>query len=117
MKQLLFVFIGGGAGSVLRYLAGKCISSVIFPWGTFVVNIAGCFLIGLFGAWIIRNNLSQDIRLLLVVGLCGGFTTFSTFSNEALTLMKSGQTLLCLAYIICSITAGLVATYIGSRLA
>ncbi len=117
MKQLLLVFIGGGMGSVLRYLVGKCISSVTFPWGTFVVNIAGCFLIGLFGTWIVRNNLPTDLRLLLVVGLCGGFTTFSTFSNEALALMRSGQMLLCLAYIICSITAGIIAAYFGAKLA
>ncbi len=117
MKQLLLIFIGGGTGSVLRYLVGKCLSSVTFPWGTFVVNITGCFLIGLFGALIVRNNLSSDLRLLLMVGLCGGFTTFSTFSNEALTLMRSGQTLLCLAYLIGSISAGLIAAYIGAKLA
>lgn len=116
MKQLLLVFVGGGTGSVMRYLVGKCINSITYPWGTFIVNIVGCFLIGLFGSWIARNNLSPDLRLLLVVGLCGGFTTFSTFSNEALTYMRNGQTLLCLIYIICSVALGLVAAYIGTKL-
>ena len=116
MKHLILVFIGGGTGSVLRYIVGKCLSSVTYPLGTFIVNIVGCFLIGLFGTWIVRNNLSSDLRLLLVVGLCGGFTTFSTFSNEALIYIRNGQTLLSLIYIISSIALGLIAAYIGTKL-
>lgn len=103
MKELLLVFIGGGSGSMLRYLLGRYIGSSAFPLGTFAVNVVGCFLIGLLGAWIVRHSLSPDLRLLLVVGLCGGFTTFSTFSNEALGLMRSGQPLLCFAYIVASV--------------
>ena len=113
MKQLLLIFIGGGTGSMLRYLIGRWLSSAAFPWGTFAVNIIGCFLIGLFGSWIARHSLSPDLRLLLVVGLCGVFTTFSTFSNEALTMMRSGQYALCFTYIIISVAAGLAATLIG----
>ncbi len=116
IRHLLLVFIGGGTGSVLRYLVGKCVGSTTYPWATFVVNIVGCFLIGLLGTWIARHSLSPDLRLLLVVGLCGGFTTFSTFSNEALSLMRDGQPLLCITYIICSVAAGLVAAYLGTKL-
>lgn len=116
MKELLLVFIGGGMGSVLRYLVGRLMSSSSFPWGTFAVNITGCFLIGLLSTWIARHSLSPDMRLLLIVGLCGGFTTFSTFSNEALALMRNGQLPLCLAYIIGSIALGVIAAYIGIKL-
>ena len=106
---------------MLRYLLGKCIGTSAFPLGTFAVNLVGCFLIGCFligllGTWIVRHSLSPDLRLLLVVGLCGGFTTFSTFSNEALGLMRSGQTLLCFAYIVASVTLGLIAAYVGMKL-
>lgn len=111
MKELLLVFIGGGSGSMLRYLLGRCIGTSAFPLGTFAVN-----LVGLLGTWIVRHSLSPDLRLLLVVGLCGGFTTFSTFSNEALELMRSGQTLLCFAYIVASVTLGLLAAYVGMKL-
>ena len=87
-----------------------------FPWSTFTVNVAGCFLIGLLTAWIARQSLSADIRLLLVVGFCGGFTTFSTFSNEALALMRSGETVLFALYLAGSIVAGLLAVWAGSFL-
>ncbi len=113
---LLLIFIGGGTGSVLRYLAGRCIGSDSFPWGTFAVNIIGCFLIGLLSTWMARHSLSPDLRLLLIVGLCGGFTTFSTFSNESLTLMRNGQPLLSLAYVIGSVALGVIAAYAGMKL-
>lgn len=116
MKELLLIFIGGGTGSVLRYLVGRCLGSSAWPWGTFAVNIIGCFLIGLIGTWIARHSLSPDLRLLLVVGLCGGFTTFSTFSNEALGLMRSSQLLLALAYIVGSVALGVIAAYVGTKL-
>ena len=116
MRELLFVFVGGGTGSVLRYLVGRWLGSVVCPWGTFAVNIVGCFLIGLLGTWIARHSLPVEFRLLLIVGLCGGFTTFSTFSNEALTMMRSGQLLQCMVYVSCSIVAGFAATYLGARL-
>lgn len=102
---------------MLRYLAGKCIGSSAFPWGTFVVNVTGCFLIGLLSTWIGRHNLPSDLRLLLTVGICGGFTTFSTFSHESLTLIRGGQTLLGFAYITASIAMGLIAAYVGMKTA
>ena len=118
MRDFLYVFIGGGVGSMMRYLVGKCLSTSAsgFPWGTFTVNVVGCFLIGLLTAWIARQSLSADIRLLLVVGFCGGFTTFSTFSNEALALMRSGETVLFALYLAGCIVAGLLAVWAGSFL-
>ena len=94
---------------MLRYLIGRWLSSAAFPWGTFAVNIIGCFLIGLFGSWIARHSLSPDLRLLLVVGLCGGFTTFSTFSYEALALLRNGHTGTFFMYILLSVCLGLAA--------
>lgn len=116
MRELLLVFVGGGTGSVLRYMVGRWLGSAAFPWGTFAVNIVGCFLIGLLGTWTVRQSLPAESRLLLTVGLCGGFTTFSTFCNEALAMMRSGQLQQCLVYMSCSIVVGIAATYLGARL-
>jgi len=86
MKTALIIFAGSGLGGLLRYLIQKLFVDagyVNFPTGTFVVNILGCFLIGLFNALAEKNNLiSTELRLALTTGFCGGFTTFSTFSNK-----------------------------------
>lgn len=84
-----------------------------FPWATFTVNIAGSFLIGLFYALSARFNLSAEVRLLLTAGFCGGFTTFSTFSNDGLTLIKGGFCGMFLLYTLLSITLGILATLAG----
>lgn len=93
MKELIYIFLGGGTGSVLRYYVQELLHERIipysFPWATFTVNIFGSFLIGLFYALSARFNLSPEMRLLLTAGFCGGFTTFSTFSNDGLTLLKA----------------------------
>ena len=119
MREILFVFIGGGVGSVLRYglspLIGRSVSTA-FPVPTLLVNILGCLLIGLFYAFSERWNMSSEIRLLLTVGLCGGFTTFSTFSNEALSLLKSGLYVWFICYILLSVVLGLLAAFAGYRL-
>lgn len=116
MKSILYVFIGGGAGSVLRYLMQMVINRNIitaFPLGTFVVNIIGCMLIGMFYTLSDRFNLSQDIRLLLTVGLCGGFTTFSTFSTESLNLLKGELYGMFLLYTLLSVAIGIMFTFAG----
>ena len=90
MKSLLYIFIGGGTGSVLRYLLTIAIqrqTGTAFPWGTFAVNFLGCILIGVFYTLTSRIHITNELRLLLTIGLCGGFTTFSTFSNESLQLL------------------------------
>ena len=91
MRSLIYIFIGGGVGSVFRYLIQLAINQSVItklPLGTFVANIIGCFLIGAFYSLSERLNLSNEIRLLFTVGFCGGFTTFSTFSTENLNLLR-----------------------------
>ena len=113
----LYVFLGGGAGSVLRYLVGLWIGSAAFPWATFAVNAVGSIAIGLFGGWAARFGWSDEMRLLLTTGLCGGFTTFSSFSKESLALIDSGSYGLFALYVACSVTLGIAATALGFWLA
>jgi len=94
MKQLLFVFIGGGFGSVLRYIVAKYLNNQdhSIPLGTFTANILGSLLIGIIIGLAAKNNtLTQNQTLLLATGFCGGFTTFSTFAYENHVLFKSGS--------------------------
>ena len=94
-KILIAVFLGGGTGSLLRYCVQMALHERIvpysFPWATFAVNITGSFLIGLFYALSARFNLSTEVRMLLTTGLCGGFTTFSTFSLDTFNLYHGGD--------------------------
>ena len=92
--QLILIAFGGAAGSVLRYLLSNINTS--FPWGTFTVNILGSLLIGLLVGFASKGVLSPEMKLLLVTGFCGGFTTFSTFANESFGMMKAGDVLLIL---------------------
>ncbi len=116
-KQLFFIGIGGGIGSVLRYLVQWLIgrnSNTAFPAGTFIVNITGCFLIGLFYSIIVKQNfLSLEWRLFFITGLCGGYTTFSSFSYENIELLKQGNYLHFSLYTGLSVVLGLVATVAG----
>jgi CrcB protein len=117
MKSLLFIFLGGGTGSVLRYLLTIGISRqgvTSFPWGTFAVNVLGCILIGVFYTMTSRIHISNEVRLMLTIGLCGGFTTFSTFSNESLQLLKSGMYPTFFAYVIGSVVLGLLGVMLGA---
>ncbi len=118
IKELLFVGLGGGLGSMLRYLTTLCTNKYFqtsFPLATFLVNIVGCFLagilIGLFGKYIWLNH---ELKLLLIVGFCGGYTTFSAFSVESLNLFESGNYLILGLYIIASILVSLFAVWLGS---
>ena len=109
----LFVFLGGGTGSVLRYLAGLWIGSAAFQWATFAVNAVGSFAIGLFGGWASRFGWGEALRLSLTVGLCGGFTTFSTFSKESLALIEGGRYSLFVLYVAGSVALGIIAAALG----
>jgi len=120
MKEFVYIFLGGGLGSVSRYLLHLLIngrgSVVGFPWSTFTINILGSLLIGMFYALSARFHLSNEVRLFLTVGLCGGFTTFSTFSNESLFLFKEGMYFTLASYIILSIILGILAVLAGAYL-
>ncbi|MES1223766.1 MAG: fluoride efflux transporter CrcB, partial [Bacteroidota bacterium] len=102
MKGILLVALGGSAGSVLRYLSQKFIGNLYvhpFPWGTLVVNITGCFLIGVLWSIVSRNiSMNEDLKLLLMTGFCGGFTTFSAFTLESIALIKQERLLLFFLY-------------------
>ena len=120
LKQLLLVGLGGGVGSILRYLTSVCLSryfSYIFPLATFAVNIIGCFLMGLlFGLTAKYDLLNNDLKLLLMIGFCGGYTTFSAFSIENMQLIGSGNYLLSSIYIVGSVLLGIAAVWLGSLL-
>ena len=115
MKALLFVFLGGGLGSLLRYLIGNLLAaqSAFFPWKTLVANIAGCFLLGIFTSFLPHHSISSDTKLLLTTGLCGGFTTFSTFSIESIQMLSAGNYIPFLAYVASSLVCGFGAAYLG----
>lgn len=116
-KYLLWVALGGAIGSVARFIIGKWLVSNIFPWGTFVVNITGCFFIGILWALSMKNPTIPDhIKLFLMTGVCGGFTTFSTFSIESVTLLREGKISLFLAYSLGSLIIGFLATFSAIKL-
>ncbi len=119
MFKLLFI-IGSGSfiGGIARYLTSRAIQNTVvsaFPFGTFFVNIIGCFLIGLFFGFAERGNImNSEWRLFLTLGFCGGFTTFSAFSYENLTLLKDNNFVYFALYASLSVFLGLIVTYLGS---
>jgi CrcB protein len=113
---LFLIAVGGAAGSLLRYLVGGSIqrfSTTGFPVGTLFVNIVGCFLIGVFVRFLLHTQTSPEMRALLVVGFCGGFTTFSTFSIETVGLIEGGEYARAATYIAGSVLLCLMATFAG----
>ena len=120
MKSFLLVFLGGGLGSSLRYLVESAMNqySKVLPFGTFTVNLLGCLLIGMILGYAQKENtLTSNQTLLLATGFCGGFTTFSAFTNENLELIKNGEILNFSIYTISSILVGVLAVFIGFYLA
>lgn len=119
MKQLLLVFIGGGFGSVLRYIIGKALNSPSsgIPYGTFAANVLGSLLIGVILGLAAKNeSLSQNQTLLLATGFCGGFTTFSTFAYENHVFLKSGDFTSFAIYTIASFVLGFLAVFLGMHI-
>lgn len=116
MKEFLIVAGGSFFGGGLRYVVSKAAQAwlpVAFPWGTFTVNIVGCFIIGLLSALPMGGWLSPQTKLFLTTGFCGGFTTFSTFMNEGYGLARQGDTLVFTLYIIASLAVGMLAVVLG----
>ncbi|ACS56365.1 fluoride efflux transporter CrcB [Rhizobium leguminosarum bv. viciae] len=117
MIQALLVAVGGAIGSLLRYYVGQWALRLMgpaFPWGTLAVNVVGCFVIGVFAELIARKfNASVELRLLLITGFLGGFTTFSAFSLDAISLFERGEAVAGGIYIAASVGLSMAAVIAG----
>jgi CrcB protein len=114
VRNIVFVGVGGFVGSVARYLISVWAASPgKFPYATFFVNVGGCFLIGLFAGMAERFGWVEETRLLLMVGLCGGFTTFSAFTIENVRLLQDRDYMTFTLYTIGSVAVGIIATMLG----
>lgn len=118
---IVLIGLGGAIGANLRYGLtefAKRLYPVAFPWGTLAANVLGSLLLGLVAGWFAGplTPTRHSWRLLLGVGLCGGFTTFSTFSLETLTLIRLGRPGIAFLYVLVSVSAGFGAVWLGSRL-
>jgi CrcB protein len=116
MRIILLIGTGGFIGSVCRYLLSKAIQEKtlsIFPYGTLTVNLVGCVAIGLVLALSEKYHFTSERTLFLTTGICGGFTTFSAFSSETLSMLRDGNLLQASFYLIASIVFCLLATFLG----
>lgn len=117
MRNLVYIFLGGGVGSVLRYLISMYTQKLVkigsFPLGTFLVNILGCFMIGFLTSYFMKSD--NYLKYLLITGLCGGFTTFSTFSIENYSLWENQQFATLILYIVLSVLIGFIAVFSGMK--
>ncbi|MER6223046.1 fluoride efflux transporter CrcB [Streptomyces sp. 900105755] len=116
----LLVVLGAMAGAPLRYLTDRAVQArhdSVFPWGTFVVNVSGCLILGLLTGAASAGAASPHLQLLLGTGLCGALTTYSTFSYETLRLTETGAGLYAAANVVASLVAGLGAAFAGVAIA
>jgi CrcB protein len=116
MKLIFLIGAGSFIGGISRYLLSLLIqtkTATNFPFGTLIVNIIGCFFIGIIFGFFDKGQISSEWKLFLAMGVCGGFTTFSAFSIETLTLFREGYFYYALLYILVSVLMGLLATYIA----
>lgn len=111
----LFVALGGGVGSWLRFATARLVGPTAFPWATLTVNVVGSFAMGLLAGWLAKSG-SEDGRLLLGVGVLGGFTTFSAFSLDFAMLVERGEIGTAAAYAALSLVAGFAGLFAGLAL-
>ncbi|MFY7937261.1 MAG: fluoride efflux transporter CrcB [Flavobacterium sp.] len=120
IKNIFLVLLGGGIGSVARYLLSYFLTknnTTQFPWATFIANALGCLLIGLLFGYIQKNNLQNEtFKLLLITGFCGGFTTFSTFSLENIQFIQNQNYNFAILYTTTSLAVGFLGIIIGFKL-
>jgi CrcB protein len=116
IKQILFVGLGGGIGAILRYCCSLLIPSGSFPLATFLINITGSLLLGMVMASTMDQPAAATTRLFLATGICGGFTTFSAFAYENITLMQAGKYDMAFLYILLSVLVSLLATWLGLKI-
>ncbi|GHT63053.1 putative fluoride ion transporter CrcB [Bacteroidia bacterium] len=115
IKQLILVGLGGGVGSIMRFLVSRIpFAQGSFPWATLIINTVGCLIIGLLiGLSVKYQFLDANMKLLLITGFCGGFTTFSTFSAENVHLYQAGNYLTLTLYVLLSVIVGFAAVFWG----
>jgi len=120
-KDILFVGIGGGIGSIMRFLTSRFTARLVAAqWlflGTLAANLIGCFLIGILSGWMLSHMPdNQPFRLLFIVGFCGGYTTFSTFAFENYRLIEMNQWGILLLYLPASVVLGIIAVWLGMKI-
>jgi CrcB protein len=116
VSQLIFVLLGSALGGLLRYLLSLWLNPsevVSIPWGTLGANTIGCFIAGLVAALLATKGMSENMRLFIVIGFCGGFTTFSAFSLETIQLFRNDLYWVATSYVIISLLLGLCAIAVG----
>ena len=120
MPALLLVMMGGAIGSGLRHLVGRLVLAHYgagFPWGTLAVNLIGGACMGLLAGLLVRTGAGEPVRLLLGVGVLGGFTTFSAFSLDTVLMLQRGEAGLAVAYVLASVCGALAALFLGLQAA
>jgi len=115
VSNILLVGLGGAGGSILRFLLQRSMN-LSFPFGTLIANLVGCLLIGIFLSFSTKQVLNESYRLLLMTGFCGGFTTFSAFTQEGLQMLMQNRFTTFLLYLSISVIGGFILTWIGYKL-
>lgn len=121
MSLINIFFVGSGCflGGSLRYLLSLWLGAPqfqSFPWATLAANLIGCLLLGLFNGWLLQHSDSPSLRLFLTVGLCGGFTTFSTFTNDLFTLGRTDHWVIAIIYALTSLIGGFLLLVAGYKI-
>lgn len=117
MSNYFFVFLGGGLGSVCRFGIGQLLAGCRFqfPWATFMANFISCFILGILVALSVKGRLGGQSAVLLMAGFCGGFSTFSTFTNETFQMLTDGQWIKAAGYIVLSLVICMLSLWAGIK--